>query len=1068
MGLGEVGLDKMGEKTKFNRRDFLKIVGAGAGVAASGCAPDLPEKFIPYVIPPEEIIPGVASWYSGSCGECSSGCGVLVRVREGRAVKVEGNPNHPVNQGGLCAHGQSALQGLYDPDRVREPLKRDSGGAFATATWKVALGAAAQAIADAQSNGKEIILVTKPTSGSEAQLIKEFTQKIKLASHIEYELSGRETLDLGAAKAFGAGIQGNFRFDRADAIVGVGADYLETWISPVEFSRGWGKGRTPGKSGNVSISKVYHIEPRLSLTAGNADRWLMNKPGSEKAILRALLKAVVDLRGGSNVRPDALSAGKSATRGGDPIAELSGSGITKEHIAEMAATLVKAKSPLVVAGGASIVGSDAVDCAYLAFLINGVLGAVGPDRTVVLNKTGNASAKVEESQQAKLFKLFDDLVKKQRKVGVVIFAGVNPLYTLPVGAQAKSALAQVTTVVSVGTHLDETTSFANVVLPMSTQFEVWGDSIPAPGVYNLNQPAMQPLYSTQSFGDTLIALLASKEVKLPLEGITSFYDYIRAQWKARTGESGFESRWLSYVENGGDWSEPAKPLGQDQFSLQSAQLQEVKAAPKLSAGTFSLLAFPTVNSFDGSSSNRPWMQELPNPMTTTVWGSWVEMNPESAAELGVADRDNLQISTDQGAVDVPVYLNRYIHPSLIAIPIGQGHESFGRFASGVGVNVLSLLPRAGSAEMQGFLAPVARVRKSATAVKETIVKLQGHDSQENRGIARTISADELQAKYSKSAHADAAAHNGNVGHNGASGHESGEGHEGGHHDPLALGPRPAPVQMYEQMHHPVAKWGMSIDLASCTGCSACVVACYAENNVPVVGKTICGEGREMSWIHIERFLDGPPEQPVVGFVPVMCQHCGNAPCEPVCPVYATHHSEDGLNSMVYNRCVGTRYCSNNCSYKVRRFNWFKYSYPEPLNWQLNPDVTVREVGVMEKCSFCIQRIREVQSNAKDQGRPVRDGEIEPACASSCPTKAITFGNLRDATSQVSIDHQDERSYKILDVELNTQPAIAYLAKVTHESQATGKQGKGQSGSGHEGAAGQGAAHGSAGHSTGGV
>jgi Fe-S-cluster-containing dehydrogenase component len=251
------------------------------------------------------------------------------------------------------------------------------------------------------------------------------------------------------------------------------------------------------------------------------------------------------------------------------------------------------------------------------------------------------------------------------------------------------------------------------------------------------------------------------------------------------------------------------------------------------------------------------------------------------------------------------------------------------------------------------------------------------------------------------------------------------------HDPLKLGPREEPGQMYKQMEHPLYTWGMNIDLSSCTGCSACVAACYAENNVPVVGKQLCEQGREMSWIRIARYFDGPEEHPVTGFGPMMCQHCNNAPCEPVCPVYATYHSEDGLNTMVYNRCVGTRYCSNNCSYKVRRFNWFNYEWPEPLNWQLNPDVTVRSVGVMEKCSFCIQRIREGQNAAKDEGREIMDGEVVPACASSCPTNAITFGNLRDEKSAVAKGAKSTRGYKVLDFELNTQPAVTYLAKVTH-------------------------------------
>jgi molybdopterin-containing oxidoreductase family iron-sulfur binding subunit len=310
--------------------------------------------------------------------------------------------------------------------------------------------------------------------------------------------------------------------------------------------------------------------------------------------------------------------------------------------------------------------------------------------------------------------------------------------------------------------------------------------------------------------------------------------------------------------------------------------------------------------------------------------------------------------------------------------------------------------------------------------REELVVSQGSDTELNRGFVRRISTGDLEKAEHAASHAS---HGHEGGENGHGGHGGGHG-EGHHSDRTSVGPRPEPLQMYKQMEHVLYRWGMTVDVSSCTGCSACVAACYAENNVSVVGKELFAQGREMSWIRIERYFDGPENEPVTGFLPMMCQHCGNAPCEPVCPVYATYHSDEGLNTMVYNRCVGTRYCSNNCSYKVRRFNWFEYTAPEPLNWQLNPDITVRGVGVMEKCTFCIQRIREAQNVAKNEGRVVKDGEILPACASSCPADCIRFGNLHDSESQVAKDTHSQRSYKILDSDLNTQPAITYLAKVT--------------------------------------
>ncbi len=1034
----------MAEKQGFNRRDFLKIIGAGAGLAAGGCGPELPEKLIPYVIQPEEVVPGVATWYSGACGECSSGCGVLVRTREGRAVKIEGNPNHPVNRGGLCAHGQSALQAHYDPDRVREPLKRDLNGAFAPVSWKDGVESLAQSIADAGQAGAHTVLIGRPTSASEQALIAEFGASIKNFQHIPFELMGSDAVDLAAEQVFGPGVSTDFDFEKAYVIAGFGADFLESWLSPVKFARGWAEGRR-----RPETSRVIQFEPRLSLTAANADQWVKNVPGSESRLLLALLKLTFDKGGASRLKGAARQSVEAALAGQNAANLVLETGVPL-GVLEKLATELLAKPSLVVAGGAAVSGEQAVPAAVLAYLINLTTGNVGT--TVKLFR--RASTPKSSSYQT-LLQFFKDVAEKKKKVGVLIVAGVNPAYLLPAPAKFQEAIRNVGTLASISMQLDETTDLANIVLPASSSLESWGDSEPLPGVFNLNQPAMTPLYQTQSLGDTLVSLLAAKPISKPLENITSFADYMKAQWKKRTGDSGFDSRWTDYVEKGGDWAKADAGLAASnelpvaagasslssliQSSLNNSLLVASLACAQAKKGEkkLQLLAYPSVTSFDGSSANRPWMQELPNPMTTAVWGSWVEMHPETAAEFGFENNAVVQVVSEHGTLEAPLHISKYIAPSLVAVPLGQGHESFGRFATGVGVNPLKLLPAVAAAAPALFATSVT-VRKSLS--KDLMVVLQGHDSQMKRGIIRGVST----AALASSAHG--AGHHGKDDHHDAGGHgdkSHGKGHDekghgdshgkgGGHHDPLALGPREGPPQMYTQMEHPLYRWGMTIDLASCTGCSACVVACYAENNVPVVGKTVCDEGREMSWIHIERFFDGPDEQPVDGFMPMMCQHCSNAPCEPVCPVYGTYHSDDGLNAMVYNRCVGTRYCLNNCSYKVRRFNWYKYHYAEPLNWQLNPDVTVREVGVMEKCTYCVQRIREAQSNAKDLGRPVQDGDIQPACSQSCPTQAISFGNLLDPESQVSKDRENPRSYRVLDAELNTQPGTTYLARIKNE------------------------------------
>lgn len=981
----------MSIKSEFSRRDFLKVVGAGAGVAATGCGADIPEKIIPYVVQPEEVIPGVATWYSGTCDGCDTGCGVVVKTREGRAIKVEGNRSHPINKGGLCAIGQSTLQSHYDPDRIREPLQRVEGGGFKPISWEKAIELVATALVDNES--KENVILTGSTSGSLRSLLSEFSSKRASVKHLEYSLSGKDLLEQATEKVFGTGVSALYDFSKAETIVSFGADYTETWVSPVEFQKAWSKGRRPQKNGKTSYT--VHVEPRLSLTSANADLWIKNAPGKEANILLALLTL---LKNQGAIKSE-LGKIERLVRGLKVSDLLKRTGVSEKQLGAVVAKL-KSGTSLVVAGGAAVSGDNSLEAAMLSHLINVALGNVG--KTLVLVKDANPTT----NSLANISSVIDTATNK--KLGVLLVSGTNPVYSLPESYGFKKSLATVGLVVSVSAQLDETAQLADVVLPLSTAFESWGDSNPRPGVYGLNQPSMQPLYKTQSLGDTILAVASKLEHSF--SDATSFYDYIRANWKARVGEEGFEKHWLEFVEAGGTW-ESVKPLSE--VSLDSSALDiNPKAIVSSKLNGLTLLAFPSINSKDGSSANRPWMQELPNPITTAVWGSWAEIHPDTARSLGFANGQVVQLKTSSGNIEVPLYLTKQVHPDLIAVPIGQGHTAYGRYAMGVGANALSVLDANPKAPAVSLL--TEGVTLKASLGKEQLVLTQMQDSQKDRGFVRKIKSSEFKGDKVHKKHDDH--------HN--------EDHGGGHHDPHALGPKPEPKQMYKQMDHPEYRWGMSIDLNSCTGCSACVVACYAENNIPVVGKEFCAEGREMSWLTINRYInDEDKNNPVEGFIPMLCQHCGNAPCEPVCPVYATYHNEEGLNTMVYNRCVGTRYCSNNCSYKVRRFNWYHYSYPEPLNWQLNPDITVREVGIMEKCTFCVQRIREGKNNAKNEGRQVRDGEVQPACASSCPTDAITFGNLKDHKSSVYENSQSPRAYKVLDVELNTQPAINYLAKI---------------------------------------
>jgi molybdopterin-containing oxidoreductase family iron-sulfur binding subunit len=504
-----------------------------------------------------------------------------------------------------------------------------------------------------------------------------------------------------------------------------------------------------------------------------------------------------------------------------------------------------------------------------------------------------------------------------------------------------------------------------------------------------------------------------------------YAEYLRDSWVAAQSEfaprESFENFWHAAVQRGGVW----RQVGSRPVTLNRAVAGVNFEEPTIDGDAstpYTLLVYPSPSLYDGRGANRPWLQELPDPVTKVVWNSWVEMHPVVADRLGVRTGDVVAVSSPHGLLEAPAYVYRGIRQDTVAIPIGQGHEHYGRWARGRGVNPLAVLPAAGDETSGGIAWLSTRVALAATGSSVRLVEVQGSDDDLGREVAEVIG---LGAAREAEEHA---------------------------RSEMELEPDALVDSSEDADPKSPYRWGMAIDLSSCIGCSACVTACYAENNIPVVGEELCGQGREMALLRIERYYEHVVEEGANGHgasqaaddssddfrvvhLPMMCQHCGNAPCEPVCPVYATYHNPEGLNIQVYNRCVGTRYCSNNCPYKVRRFEWFDYDYPFPLDLQLNPDVTVREKGVMEKCTFCVQRITAGKNSASIEGRDVADGEVTPACAQTCPAEAIVFGNLRDPNSRVSRLARSGRAYHVLG-ELNTRPAITYLkevARVTEEA-----------------------------------
>lgn len=998
----------------ISRRNFLKIIGGASALGLSACTDSPVQNLLPNVQGSDQQIPGVAVWYNSTCSECSAGCGIRVRTREGRAVKIEGNPESPINRGSLCALGQASLQHLYDPDRVRQPLARAKDqitGAtiFKPISWDEAFGKVSEAL----KNGKKKLCLSGALSGATDDLLEEFCGKLGIERSV-HELLGQN----GVAKASEIvyGVQGipRFSFDKAEVVLNFGSDFLETWVSPCEFARGWADGRKAEKP-----LRLVHVEPRLSLTGANADLWLMAKPGTEVRLALAVLKLVLERGRGAgllnDVRPQLSELVASLNI--EQVAEETG--VAKAKILLTAEALADAGASLVLAGGTAASTENGLSLMVVCNFLNLVLGNVG--------KTVDLSAmRVPRTSLKRVAEAIDALNKND--VDVLLVHGANPAFTLPAELGFNYAARRAALVVSFSSHLDESAELADLILPSHTGLESWGDARPHAGVYSLSQPVMAPLFDTKAFGDQLIQLADRAGKPLATGAEKTFLSYLKESWKKLQGTLGgeasgdFNQFWNRSVERGGYFGRAGvervrvqvNPRALDR-SFEASSFGGAEPAKN----ALLLYPYPSVKGFDGRAANRPWLQELPDPMTQVVWDSWAELHPETARAHGLHSGDFVTARTDQGEITVPVYLTEHVHRNIVAVPMGQGHTSYGRFARMIGgANVLQLLSATANDrdEVTLLSSMVTLLRGRGNA---NLIVTQGSDDQMGRGLARTtVRAAGAGALAAGAAHGSN--HSGHdAGHAAVAEHSNGH----GHHEPK---------QMYEQRQHPLYHWGMAVDLAACTGCSACVVACYAENNIPVVGKERCSEGREMSWLRIERYVDGGSEDLQVHFLPMMCQHCNNAPCEPVCPVYATYHNEEGMNVMVYNRCVGTRYCSNNCSYKVRRFNWFEYELPEPLDMQLNPDVTKRSVGVMEKCTFCVQRIADARDNAKDLGRRIQDGEVQPACVQSCPTRALTFGDLKDPASAVSRLVADKRAYKVLDHHINTQPSVSYLENVRYE------------------------------------
>jgi molybdopterin-containing oxidoreductase family iron-sulfur binding subunit len=1057
------------QSSNTSRRDFLKVMGftTTAAVLASCETPVI--KSIPYVVKPEEITPGVANFYASTFYDGHDYAAVLVKTREGRPIKIEGNELAKGTNGGTSARVQSAVLSLYDEARLTGPMAKGTG-----ATWATVDGAIGKQLSDAVAGGKEIaILSSTIISPSTKAVIAEFTSKYPTAKVYQYDSVSYSALRNANDKVWSKKVVSSYDFSKAKVIVGFACDFLGNWLGmDTEFSVQFAENRKVSKE-NREMNKHYHFEANLSLTGANADERYMVKPSE-------IGKAVVAL-----YNEIAKATGNAAA----------GAAKTSNEAANKA--IVKIAKELADNKGKSLVVCGSNDT-HIQVLINGI--------NKMLDNYGKSvdvdmPLNLKQGDDAQFKGLVDDMMTGT-KIGAIITYNCNPVYTAPAKLNFATAYSKVPVKISFAQVMDETAQKADYVCPDNNWLESWGDANPKRGTYTLQQPAISQLFVAPRFEGTRQA----QDTLLKWAGVkTDYLTYLQAYWQNHVfpmqGKYGnFYDFWAHTLHDGtlkinvakaaAIVETPVAPMAKDSSgkpvlmgvatvleamvndTVKSAEApQELKVAgePKVEtnvatlpvvdyndhagkassakSGTWEVTIYEKTSLGNGNQSNNPWLQELPDPISKVTWDNYVTMHPEDVKEKGY--KQMLRQDIDASVVDVtmngvtkrlPVYPQPGQAKGTIGIALGYGRNAPTlKVANGIGANAFEMLSWTNDTFQMTGDATIADTTDSfefaATQIHHTIM------GREEFLLRETSLKQYKENPASNNPKAMLATHS---------------------------GPKPVgEVDLWNAHERPGHLWAMAIDLNSCFGCGACVVACTVENNVAVVGKSQVMKTREMHWLRIDRYytsdmdrvkaheehvgamdmylqMENPSNNPKVTFQPIMCQHCNHAPCETVCPVLATSHSTEGVNQMTYNRCIGTRYCANNCPFKVRRFNWFNYNEnPDfttnnPVSNDLgrmvmNPDVVVRGRGVMEKCSMCAQRTQAGKLEAKKAGTPLKDGSIKMACQQSCPTNAIVFGDANDPNSAVSKLRADERNYYLLD-ELGVKPNISYLTKVRNQEE----------------------------------
>ncbi len=992
--LGEdQGEDSVSSKPKLSvdRRDFMRLFSAGTMLAsASACVRRPVEKAVPYVDQPNDQIMGVPTYYATTIDNA----GALVKTREGRPVFIEGNKSHALSQGSISSLALSELQALYHPDRRKAPKIRYGVNRESDAKWDEVY----ERLAGKLKTAKKVGILAKYTTGHGRDFYRDFLKNMGQSEDNLYLYdSNNLRTSLAAAYRLAFGVDGFARTNLrlTELLIGIGNDFLDVGAVHIYESKAFASNMSYkfGRKG-----RMVQFESRTTQTGSMTSERHVIAPGDELAIALLLTEALI-----ANPAAKGLDAEKAIIRSilksnqslmAEAKARL---GLSDKLFQDLAKDALTRKTLIMV--GESSANSANGTLLQLAAIMANILAGAFENKTLNLVR-GWMKATTGENDLARFLKDADSL-------DVLFVVNVNPAFTLPAATGIKEKLTNISTVVSIQSMPCETDKYAEFILNGHNILESWGDEEIVAGMMSLVQPTIRPFTNSRQAEDIL--LWTAAYLKKPM-GFKDYRAYVMEKWKVFHSDSqvklNFETFFKAYQRKG--WlSRISKRSSTPVLADVAAQFNPVSSQKGMK-----LVAYLDPRLLDGVGADRPVLQEAGDGMTTIAWDTWVAMSPEKVKSLGLKYNDVVKVKGAGGSFEAAVFPLPGLHPDTIAVPRGNGHEAgISRATTGIGVDPLIAL----SAEYDTITGePVTSgqvVEIVATGRRYRLAAQQKHNDIANRSdIIKEVSL----AQASK----------------------SDESRKERDLDDV-------PNLYTDLAEHPDYRWGMSIDLDKCSGCGACTVACDLENNVPQVGREQILMGREMHWMRIDRYFSGRVDNPTVSFQPVACQHCNHAPCEGVCPVFATTHDDEGMNVQTYNRCVGTRYCANACPYKVRRFNWFTHKWnvmgERPIDRNpraLNPDVTVRTRGIMEKCTYCVQRIREAKHNAKAENRIVRDREITTACEAACATDAIIFGNLKDSNSRVARARRNARSYLMLGGDpdhghfgIKTLPNTSYMAKV---------------------------------------